>query len=75
MIISLQYQLCHQIRIFVNIIVSFRSQRKENSAHGKYQSIKRFLHPVKLYEISIMMRSWNYNDMKCSWGYHPAYQC
>ena len=50
--------------IFVDIIVHYRSWRKENSseipAHRIYQSVKLFLQPIKLREISIMMRSWNY---------------
>ena len=48
----------------VDIIAHFRSQQKENSseipAHGSYRSVKLFLQPIKLFEISIMIRSWNY---------------
>ena len=55
--------------IFVNIIEHFRSWRKENSpeipAHGIYKSVKLFLQPVKLLEISIMLRSWNYGVLTC----------
>ena len=44
--------------------IHFRSQRKENGsgipAYGIYGSVKRFLQPVKVLEISIMERSWNY---------------
>ena len=41
-----------------------RSRWKENSseipAHGIYRSLNLFLQPIKLREISIMMKSWNY---------------
>ena len=44
---SLQFQLCHQNHIFVDIIAHFKSWRKENSfkthAHGIYWSVKLFL--------------------------------
>ena len=53
----------HQNLIFVDIIAYFRSRRKENSceipAHGIYRSVKLFLQPIKLRELSIMMKSWN----------------
>ena len=46
------------------------SKRKENSseipAHGIYRSVKRFLQPIKLREISIILRRWNYNTMNPS---------
>ena len=56
---------CHQNLIFV-IIVHFRNRRKENSSEipaHENRSVKRFLQPIKLHEISIMMRSWNYYIM------------
>ena len=43
-------------------------RRLENSskipAHGIYRSVKLFLLPIKLREISIMMRNCDYNDIK-----------
>ena len=52
---------------FVDIIAHFRSWQKENSseipARGIYRSVKLFLQPIKLREISIMMRSWNYKKL------------
>ena len=42
----------------------FRNWRKEASSEipvlGIYRSVKLFLQPIKLHEISIMMRTWNY---------------
>ena len=32
----------------------------EIPAHGINRSVKLFLQPIKLHEISIMLRSWNY---------------
>ena len=56
-------------------IVHFRIRWKENSseihAHGIYRSVKLFLQPIKLREISIMMRSWNY-DRICSGNLKPT---
>ena len=68
MIIQFQLcQLCHQNRIFDDIIVYFRIRWKENSSeihtHGIYRSVKLFLQPIKLRKISVMMRSWNYTPM------------
>ena len=44
-----------------------RSRRKENSseipADGFCRSLKLFLRPIKLCEISKMMRSWNFNAL------------
>ena len=58
---------CHQnliLSTLLYIIVHFRNRRKENSskipAHGIYRSVKLFLQPIKLHEISILMRNWNY---------------
>ena len=49
---------------FGDFIAHFRSWRKEHSskipAHGIYRSVKLFLQPIKLHEVSIMMRSSNY---------------
>ena len=64
------------IIIFIDIIVHFRSRRKENDseipAHGIYRNVKRFLQPFKLREISIMIRSWNYLLIKrtCTYQIH-----
>ena len=56
----LQFQLFHQNRIFVDIIVHLRSLRKENisgiPAHGIYRGVKLFLQPVKLRKISILRK-------------------
>ena len=45
-------------------ILLHMSRRKDNSsetpAHGLYRSVKLFLQPIKLREISIMMKRWNY---------------
>ena len=47
----------------MTFVVHIRNQQKVNSyetpAHGIYRSVKRFLLPIKLDEITIMMRSWN----------------
>ena len=55
--------------IFAHIIVYFSSQRKEHiskiPAHGISRSVKLFLQPIKLHEINIMIRSWNYYVVKC----------
>ena len=64
------FQLCHQTLIFVIFVdttAHFRRWRKESSsditAHGIYRSVKRLLQPIKLREISIKMKSWNYIRM------------
>ena len=53
-----------KILLFLSILLhKIKSRRKDNSsdiyAHGIYRSVKDFLQPIKLHEISIMMRSWN----------------
>ena len=53
---------------FVESIAHFRSWRKKNSseilAHGIFRNVKHFLQPIKLREISTMLKSWNYRVMK-----------
>ena len=53
---------------FVDSIAHLSGQRKDNSseihAHGIYRSVKRFLQPAKLLEISIIMRSWKYYGLR-----------
>ena len=48
----------------LHVIVHFRNRRKEISseipAHEIYRNVNLFLQPVKLLEISLMMRNWNY---------------
>ena len=63
----LQFQLCHQNRIIVDIIVNFRSRRKAYSseipAHGIYRHLKRFFFPdnqIARNTHNVTMRSWNY---------------
>ena len=42
------------------IVLFMMENSSEIPAHGIYLSVKLFLQPIKLLEISIMMRSWNY---------------
>ena len=48
-------------------IIVHLSQRNENSseipAHGIYRSVKKISKLIELLEISIMMRSWNYQEI------------
>ena len=43
-----------------------KENTSENPAYGIYRSVKLFLQPVKLLEISIMMRSYNYFKLTIS---------
>ena len=65
---SLYFQLCHQNSILADTIAHVRNRRKENiyeiPAGGINRSVKLFLLPIKLDQISIMMGSWNYKMFK-----------
>ena len=57
---SLWFQLCHQNRIFDDIIIHLKKNSPKIHPQGIYRSVNLFLQPIKLREISIKMRSWNY---------------
>ena len=65
-----------KILFSVDIAAYFSNQRTENSseiaAHGTLRSVKQFLQPIKLREISILMRSWNYTNTKDGTKYNTA---
>ena len=54
---------------------SGKANSSEIPVHGIHRSVKLFLQPVKLREISIMMSSWNYKVINSSVSYTCIKAC